>query len=306
MLSLSTRNPTVPSMSSRTMSAWPACRSVSAMTCTRIVLSVTAALVRPPRHATGRIEWERVDRDVRVRPHPAVQADDVLARLVSGGPHVGVRLGVVLHPRLRLGERPPEGVAEVADLDAGAVLDEPQQVRAGRHHRPAHVVLREVVELPQQRASASLQVPAERTSHRRRARPSLTPQLRIETPSAGERIDINGHPTWIDDLERRRDGAAAARRMSNSDLLAGVLAEPLLERYRAVAFDRRAHGYTADPGGSFHYVDMAGDTIGVLEQVVGARPTWSAERRGDRCPARRHDAARSRQSHGHHRCQLPL
>ena len=68
--------------------------------------------------------------------------------------------------------------------------------------------------------------------------------------------------------------------MSNSDLLAGVLAEPLLERYRAVAFDRRAHGYTADPGGSFHYVDMAGDTIGVLEQVVVGRPTWSAERRG--------------------------
>lgn len=86
----------------------------------------------------------------------------------------------------------------------------------------------------------------------------------------GERIDINGHPTWIDDRASGEETVLLLHGgMSNSDLLTGVLAEPLLERYRVVAFDRRAHGYTADPGGPFHYVDMAGDTISVLEQVVG-------------------------------------
>ena len=86
----------------------------------------------------------------------------------------------------------------------------------------------------------------------------------------GERIDINGHPTWIDDRGSGEETVLLLHGgMSNSDLLADVLAEPLLERYRVVAFDRRAHGYTADAGGPFHYVDMAGETIGVLEQVVG-------------------------------------
>ena len=86
----------------------------------------------------------------------------------------------------------------------------------------------------------------------------------------GERIDINGHPTWVDDRGNGEETVLLLHGgMSNSDLLAGVLAEPLLERYRVVAFDRRAHGYTADPGGPFHYVDMAGDTIGVLQEVVG-------------------------------------
>ena len=86
----------------------------------------------------------------------------------------------------------------------------------------------------------------------------------------GERIDINGHPTWIDDRGSGDETVLLLHGgMSHSDLLAGVLAEPLLERYRIVAFDRKAHGYTADAGGPFHYADMAGDTIDVLEQVVG-------------------------------------
>ena len=54
---------------------------------------------------------------------------------------------------------------------------------------------------------------------------------------------MNGHPTWVDDhRERRRDVMLPHGGMSNSDELSGVLAEPLLERYRFVAFDRRAHG----------------------------------------------------------------
>jgi pimeloyl-ACP methyl ester carboxylesterase len=86
----------------------------------------------------------------------------------------------------------------------------------------------------------------------------------------GERIDIGGHPTWVDD---RGSGAETVLLlhggMSNSDVMIDALGEPLLERYRVVAFDRRGHGYTADVGGPFHYDDMATDTIAVLEQVVG-------------------------------------
>ena len=57
--------------------------------------------------------------------------------------------------------------------------------------------------------------------------------------------------------------------LSNSDLLLDVIGEPLAERYRVVAFDRRGHGRTADTPAPFHYDDMATETIGVLEQVVG-------------------------------------
>ena len=86
----------------------------------------------------------------------------------------------------------------------------------------------------------------------------------------GERIDIGGHPTWVD---RRGDGPAAVLLLhgglSNSDLLLDAVGAGLAERYRLVAFDRRGHGYTADTAAPFHYDDMATETVGVLETVVG-------------------------------------
>ena len=39
--------------------------------------------------------------------------------------------------------------------------------------------------------------------------------------------------------------------------------------HRVVSFDRRGHGRTADIDAPFHYDDMATETIGVLEAVVG-------------------------------------
>jgi ABC-type thiamine transport system ATPase subunit len=66
-----------------------------------------------------------------------VQADELLAGLVGGGPHVRVQLGVGVHPGQRLAERPAERVAEVPGLDAGNVLDQPQQAGAGRRQRTA-------------------------------------------------------------------------------------------------------------------------------------------------------------------------
>jgi pimeloyl-ACP methyl ester carboxylesterase len=88
----------------------------------------------------------------------------------------------------------------------------------------------------------------------------------------GDHIEIGGHPTWVDE---RGDGAETVLLlhggMSNSDLLLDVLGDPLAEHYRVVAFDRRGHGYTADTPAAFHYEDMATETIGVLERVVGGR-----------------------------------
>jgi pimeloyl-ACP methyl ester carboxylesterase len=88
----------------------------------------------------------------------------------------------------------------------------------------------------------------------------------------GERIEINGHPTWVDE---RGGGAETVLLlhggMSNSDLMLDAWGDPLAERCRLVAFDRRDHGYTADTAAAFHYEDMATETIGVLEHVVEGR-----------------------------------
>ena len=88
----------------------------------------------------------------------------------------------------------------------------------------------------------------------------------------GEHLDIGGHPTWVD---QRGSGPATILLLhggaSNSDLLLDAIGATLAERYRLVAFDRRGHGYTADTPAPFHYEDMAAETIGVLESVVGQR-----------------------------------
>jgi pimeloyl-ACP methyl ester carboxylesterase len=83
-------------------------------------------------------------------------------------------------------------------------------------------------------------------------------------------VKIGGHPTWVDD----RGGPGEALLplhggLSNSDQLLDSIGPGLVDRYRVVAFDRRGHGYTADTDADFHYSDMAAETVGVLEQVVG-------------------------------------
>lgn len=86
----------------------------------------------------------------------------------------------------------------------------------------------------------------------------------------GSHMDIDGHPTWVDD----RGGSGAPLLLlhgglSNSDELFKSIGTGLAERFRVVAFDRRGHGYTADTDADFHYEDMATETARVLEQVVG-------------------------------------
>ena len=117
-----------------------------------------APALRPPRHMTDRVQRERADGGVGVRPGLPVQAGDLLARLVDCGPHVRVGFGVIRQPRQRLAERAPEAIAEIAEFHAGHMLDQSQQVGAGGHHRAADVVLREPVELPQQGLAGILQI----------------------------------------------------------------------------------------------------------------------------------------------------
>src|SRR3954470_3946454 len=84
-----------------------------------------------------------------------------------------------------------------------------------------------------------------------------------------ETVDINGHPTWIDQRGSGNESILILHGgLSNSDALE-ALTHTLAERYRVVAFDRRGHGRTADTDEAFHYDDMVTEAIGVIEQVVG-------------------------------------
>ena len=89
----------------------------------------------------------------------------------------------------------------------------------------------------------------------------------------GDYVDIDGHPTWVEASGRQSDNAETVLLLhgglSNSDELLGPLGNALGERWRLVAFDRRGHGRTKDTDRPFHYDDMATETIGVLETVVG-------------------------------------
>jgi pimeloyl-ACP methyl ester carboxylesterase len=84
----------------------------------------------------------------------------------------------------------------------------------------------------------------------------------------GEHVAINGHPTWVDDAGGAGDPMLLLHGgFSNSDGMEPFA--PLADQYRLVAFDRRGHGRTTDTDAPFHYADMADETIGVLETVVG-------------------------------------
>jgi pimeloyl-ACP methyl ester carboxylesterase len=83
-------------------------------------------------------------------------------------------------------------------------------------------------------------------------------------------IDIGGHPTWVDDRGAGNETVVLLHGgMSHSGLLLDAFGDALTARYRVVSFDRRGLGRTPDTGAPFHYADMATETIGVLESVVG-------------------------------------
>lgn len=157
------------------------------------------AVQRPPRHGSGCIEWQSIDRGVRVPLNPAVEVEDVLARFVGGGPHIRVWLRVGLQP----GQQPVEGtletVPEVPHLFAGRVLHQSQQVGPGGSQGAAGVVLVEALQLPDQRLSGRLQIPLQvglrvgvghvvqpATELARGQRSRVRPSCRSSTGAAGD------------------------------------------------------------------------------------------------------------------------
>src|SRR5207249_3282445 len=137
----------------------------------------------------------------------------------------------------RLARRALEGIAEVDELRMGLVLDQAEQVRAGRNQRPADVVLREPLQLPQESVPATLQVFLEdRLGIVCRHAPSLT---RAQNPSLGP----SGSPgrRTLTDSERRLASSPVAtdrRRRGRPpcvrQLGGGVSAPTSSIRYRAL------------------------------------------------------------------------
>lgn len=83
-------------------------------------------------------------------------------------------------------------------------------------------------------------------------------------------VDIAGHPTWFTIAGTGPETILLLHGgTSCSDDIMPFLGEPLSQRYRVVAFDRRGHGRTADTDEPFGYEAMADEVIGVLEQVIG-------------------------------------
>jgi pimeloyl-ACP methyl ester carboxylesterase len=87
----------------------------------------------------------------------------------------------------------------------------------------------------------------------------------------GEYIEVGGHMTWVETF-----GLSSAAEtvvllhggISNCDDLRPT-ASMFDDRYRLIAFDRRGHGRTADTDRPFSYDEMADETVGVLEHLVG-------------------------------------
>lgn len=85
----------------------------------------------------------------------------------------------------------------------------------------------------------------------------------------GRYVDLAGHATWIEERGSGDPLLLLHGGMGNGDELVDCIGDPLAERYRVVAPDRRGHGRTADTDQPFHYDDMAAETVAVLEEVVG-------------------------------------
>jgi pimeloyl-ACP methyl ester carboxylesterase len=93
----------------------------------------------------------------------------------------------------------------------------------------------------------------------------------------GEYVTIGGLNTWYDESGSGDPVVLLHGGMCTNETW-GAQIPAFAERFRVVAPERRGHGHTADVDGPLTYADMATDTIGFLEKVVG-RPAhlvgWS-------------------------------
>ncbi len=84
----------------------------------------------------------------------------------------------------------------------------------------------------------------------------------------GAYVDIAGVNTWYEDEGSGEPLVLLHGGMCTNETW-GAQIPVLGERFRVVAPERRGHGHTADVDGPWTYADMATDTTGFLEEVVG-------------------------------------
>jgi pimeloyl-ACP methyl ester carboxylesterase len=84
----------------------------------------------------------------------------------------------------------------------------------------------------------------------------------------GQYADVGGIHTWYDEYGDGDPLVLLHGGMCTNETWAAQV-PAFAERFRVLAPERRGHGHTADVDGPLHYDDMASDTIGFLEQVVG-------------------------------------
>jgi pimeloyl-ACP methyl ester carboxylesterase len=93
----------------------------------------------------------------------------------------------------------------------------------------------------------------------------------------GEYADIGGVNTWYDEEGGGEPLVLLHGGLCTNETWAAQI-PVFAERFRVMAPERRGHGHTADAQGPLTYADMATDTVGFLEKVVG-RPAhlvgWS-------------------------------
>ena len=114
-----------------------------------------APVLGPVRNLRGRVQVKLADDLVGVLAGAVVQPREVPAGLTRQRPHVGaVPDRAVLDPGESLRPRAAKRLTEVPVLQPGKVLDQPEQVRAGRCHRAAQVILTQALQPGQQRGPA--------------------------------------------------------------------------------------------------------------------------------------------------------
>lgn len=84
----------------------------------------------------------------------------------------------------------------------------------------------------------------------------------------GTYIEVGGLQTWYDEEGSGEPLVLLHGGLTPNETWAAQMPE-LGRQFRVLAPERRGHGHTPDVDGPFSYDEMAGDTIGFLEAVVG-------------------------------------
>ena len=84
----------------------------------------------------------------------------------------------------------------------------------------------------------------------------------------GEYVDIGGVNTWYDEDGRGEPLVLLHGGLCTNETWQAQMSA-FAERFRVLAPERRGHGHTADVEGPLTYDDMAADTVGFLDKVVG-------------------------------------